>query len=43
VSRLPKTVCSEGCIATHTLWNSRIGQIRLLVLLELQAGFFEAF
>jgi hypothetical protein len=28
------------CVLTHTLWNSRIGEIRFFVLRGLAGGFF---
>ena len=33
----------EGHFRTHTLWNSRIGQIRPLILRGLARTIFEAF
>ena len=33
----------EVCIGTHTLWNSRIGKIRLFSLWSLAERFFEPF
>jgi hypothetical protein len=35
--------CSLPCSPTHTLWNSRIGWIRPLILWGLCRGDFEAF
>jgi hypothetical protein len=33
----------RACIGTHTLWNSRMGKIRLFVLCEFEGWFSDPF